>query len=71
MQSRVVTFVVRLEASAGSWTGVIERVRTGEKQRVLEIEAIGELIARSLGRERHPFAENSLPNPGANQGGER
>lgn len=41
------TFIVRLELSGpGSWTGVVERVGTGEKRRVGGLEAIGPLIAQ-------------------------
>jgi len=40
------TFVVRLARSAEKgWTGVVERVRTGEKYRVDDLESIGALIA--------------------------
>jgi hypothetical protein len=43
------TFVVRLSRDdAGRLTGVVERVRTGEKARVDGVEAIGPAIARMV-----------------------
>jgi hypothetical protein len=49
MDKSSATFVVRLARSAqGGWTGVVERVRTGEKHRVKDIEAVSDLIAKIL-----------------------
>jgi hypothetical protein len=43
------TFIVRLDRSGSRpWTGVVERVRTGEKRRVEDIEALGRLIAQMV-----------------------
>ena len=43
------TFIVRLDKSESSpWTGVVERVRTGEKRRIGDIEAIGQVIAQMV-----------------------
>jgi len=40
------TFIVRLSpAGKGAWTAVVERVKTGEKFRVRDIDSIGTLIA--------------------------
>jgi hypothetical protein len=45
------TFVVRLVRDAGGHvTGIVERVRTGEKERVQRIAAISRVIARMLAR---------------------
>lgn len=45
----VVTFIVRLVAEGdGRMAGVVERVRSGEKRRFRDIEAIGPLIAAML-----------------------
>jgi hypothetical protein len=53
------TFVVRLARSRqGRWAGVVERVRTGEKYRVKDIEAIGPLIAKIV-EETRPQADSS------------
>lgn len=39
------TFIVRLDRSdSGAWSGVVERVRTGEKRRVGDLDAIGRVI---------------------------
>ena len=47
------TFIVRIsQDSAGSMTGVVEWVRTGEKTRFHELAAISEVIARMLKRAR-------------------
>jgi hypothetical protein len=53
-----VSFIVRLTRDEdGGLSGVVERVRTGEKHRVHEVEAIGPLIAR-LAREESPRADD-------------
>ena len=63
MDSRATTFVVRLTRSAdGDWTGVIERVRTGEKYRVGKVQAIGDLITQILAGEA-PRADKSSHAP--------
>lgn len=44
-----ISFIVRATVdSAGRVSGIVERVRTGEKQRFQDVEAIGPLIARML-----------------------
>lgn len=54
------TFIVRLARSAsGQITGVVERVRTGEKSRVIAVEAVAEILAEMLARE--PGEDESLP----------
>jgi len=46
------TFIVRLDRTgSGPWTGVIERVRTGEKRRVSDLEEIGQVIAQMASTE--------------------
>ncbi len=46
------TFIVRLDRSdSGSWSGVVERVRTGEKRRVGDLEAIGRVIEQMTSAE--------------------
>jgi len=43
------TFVVRLARNeAGRVTGIVERVRTGQKERFEELGAIAQLIARMV-----------------------
>jgi hypothetical protein len=49
MGAEVVTFIVRLVAEGGGRVaGVVERVRSGEKRRFRDIEAISPLIAAML-----------------------
>jgi hypothetical protein len=49
------TFVVRLSRVAGGrLSGVVERVRTGEKARFNELDALGAVIARMLDHHREP-----------------
>jgi len=43
-----VTFIVRISVEAGRVTGIVERVRTGEKERVRGLEDIGRIITRML-----------------------
>jgi hypothetical protein len=46
-------FIVRLDRDGrGQITGVIERVRTGEKARVESLADVGSLFAAMLARER-------------------
>jgi hypothetical protein len=53
--SRRSTFVVRIDQhDGGNVTGVIERVRTGEKEPFRGLESIGGLIARMLEAEGGP-----------------
>jgi len=41
------TFIVRvIPTDSDTWTAVVERVKTGEKFRVSDIDAIGTLIAK-------------------------
>ena len=48
-EPEVVTFIVRLVAERGGRVaGVAERVRSGEKRRFRDIEAIGPVIAAML-----------------------
>ena len=43
------TFIIRVSRDeAGRLSGVVERVRTGEKARVYEIEDIGQVIVRMM-----------------------
>lgn len=64
MDESSATFVVRLaRAAQGGWTAVVERVRTGEKYRVKDIEAIGGLIAGLLGGKTR--APDDVPQPAA------
>jgi hypothetical protein len=52
------TFVLRLvRDEAGRLTGILERVRTGEKQRFEGLAAIAPLIARMLTGEGQPTDE--------------
>ena len=47
-----VVFIVRLaRGPTGRVTGVVERVRTGEKERVAAVEEIGQVLAAMLERE--------------------
>jgi hypothetical protein len=46
------TFIVRLLAGEdGLLSGVVERVRTGEKERFQNAAGLGEVIARMAGRD--------------------
>jgi len=46
------TFIVRLTAADGGvLSGVVERVRTGEKQRFQGVDMLGGLIARMVEQE--------------------
>jgi hypothetical protein len=46
------SFIVRLgRNSSGGFVGVIERVRTGEKSRVVAVEEVGAVLAEMLARE--------------------
>ena len=48
-----VVFIVRLARDrTGRMTGVVERVRTGEKERVATVEEIGQVLAAMLEREK-------------------
>ncbi len=47
MNQMAATFIVRLaQKDSGDWTAVVERVKTGEKFRVSDLDGIGALIAR-------------------------
>ena len=61
--SAPVAFVVRVVPDeTGGLVGVIERVRTGEKERFHGAAAIGPLIARMLGARRdHIEGPDSIP----------
>lgn len=49
------TFVVRLSrAGGGRFGGVVERVRTGEKVRFGELDALGAVIAGMLEKDERP-----------------
>lgn len=49
------TFIVRLYVDeAGRIAGVVERVKTGEKERVHGTEAISQVIARMVSEESGP-----------------
>lgn len=59
-----VSFIVRLSRDeVGRLSGVVERVRTGEKERFYDIDAIGPLIARMAGEERPPVPERGRGEP--------
>ena len=45
------TFVLRITEAGPHVTGVVERVRTGEKHRFVGIDAVGPLIARLMAQE--------------------
>jgi len=58
------TFIVRLDRTgSGPWTGVIERVRTGEKRRISDLEAIGQVIAQMASTESPQETINNCQNP--------
>jgi hypothetical protein len=51
-ETHLAVFIVRLARDpTGRVTGVVERVRTGEKERFAEVEEIGSILAEMLGRE--------------------
>jgi hypothetical protein len=43
-----VTFIVRLSIEAGRVAGIVERVRTGEKERFRGADDIGRVITRMI-----------------------
>jgi len=48
-QQERVTFIVRVTRDErGHVSGIVERVRTGEKEQFREVEALGALIARMV-----------------------
>jgi hypothetical protein len=52
------TFIVRLSRDeTGRLTGIVERVRTGEKERFEELAAVATLIARMAGADHSQNAE--------------
>lgn len=52
-EDRQAVFIVRLTRDpAGRVTGVVERVRTGEKERFTGVEEIGPLVAELLVRDQ-------------------
>jgi antitoxin (DNA-binding transcriptional repressor) of toxin-antitoxin stability system len=53
--AELLTFIVRVSDDEGHLSGVIERVRTGEKVRFTEPAAIGPLIARIVDAEREQY----------------
>jgi hypothetical protein len=56
------TFIVRLARDeAGRVAGIVERVRTGEKERFEGIAAIATLIARMVGIDHIPSEEEEAP----------
>jgi hypothetical protein len=67
-----ISFIVRLDAvgrGETDWlTGVVERVRTGEKHRFQGAQALGTLIARLAAMDRVAAASDVEP---AGSGGER
>lgn len=55
---RPTTFIVRIVLNeAGKLSGVVERVKTGEKQRFEHLDALSRLIACMLDKERNPQEE--------------
>lgn len=66
MAGQPITFIVRLtRPTADTWAVVIERVRTREKRRVDDVEAIGRVIARMVELEARecPGEEHSKTRP--------
>ena len=61
--SAPVTFMVRVVPDeTGGLVGVVERVRTGEKERFHDAAAIGPVIVRMLGARRdHIERSDSIP----------
>ena len=57
--AELLTFIVRVSDGPDHLSGVIERVRTGEKVRFATAEAIGLLIARIVAAEREADAPES------------
>ena len=55
-------FVVRIaRGDLGVFTGVVERVRTGEKRRFLDIATVGQVIAEMLGEAAPPPPAEPTP----------
>jgi hypothetical protein len=56
------TFIVRLSRDeTGRLTGIVERVRTGQKERFEELAAIAALIARMAEADHVEKAEENAP----------
>lgn len=56
------TFIVRLARDeAGRVTGIVERVRTGQKERFEGLGAIAPLLARMFHSEPHPTRGEDTP----------
>ena len=60
------SFVVRVvQNRRGQINGVIERVATGAKEAFTDMEAIGRIILKMLGRDDTPLrADEGNPSPG-------
>ena len=43
-----VTFIVRISIEAGRVSGIVERVRTGEKERFRGVDDLGRIITRMI-----------------------
>ena len=65
-EPEVAIFIVRALREAGSLSGVIERVRTGEKVRFQGGEAIGRIIARIVEAEAKDASRDEEDAPGRN-----
>lgn len=42
------TFIIRVSVEAGRVTGIVERVRTGEKERFGGVDDLGRIITRMI-----------------------
>jgi hypothetical protein len=59
-----VTFIVRLSpVHGGRLTGVVERVRTGEKQRFDGLDSLGAVLARAVAPAADPGGPDPPPEP--------
>ena len=58
-QAEVAIFIVRASRKAGRLNGVVERVRTGEKVRFQDADAIGNIITQIVEAEAGDSTEMS------------
>ena len=66
MEPEVAIFIVRALREAGGLSGVVERVRTGEKVRFQNGDAIGKIIARIVEAEATPTSPGEEDPPSRN-----
>ena len=64
---QVTTFIVRLSREGGRLTGVVERVRSGEKVQVDGVEDISRVIGRMIGTDATKGTAEQIEAQGAKE----